>query len=320
MSREEERATSLYKAWKPVPPPCICHWSSLLPHWDFQTVSLCPPHLLITAVRGVPEVFWSAAVLSYLSSPSPCWTERTPTRYPASRRESPRWRHLRTVPATCWLLAAFLGTRLKMPEPTKKGRSVDSQDGISRLTSWFNWLHFFDWLIEFTLRCNMFRAVRLCRFMFACLLSLTEGSRQVMFAAGKLHHFNSSPASLFMEILKVTLTVVLYFGCMRVSTILGGRRRFEVYEQILLLLRGFDALVMQLGKKTRWWSAAVECWWVPSQTRNPWRMMQLGWTERRLGLGRMNNNLTVVVSLMTKGLGPVWTPQTCPPRTIRDHI
>lgn len=36
----------------------------------------------------------------------------------------------------------------------------------------------------------------------------------------------------------MTLTVVLYYCCMRVSTVLGGKRRFEVYEQIPLLAGG----------------------------------------------------------------------------------
>lgn len=40
-----------------------------------------------------------------------------------------------SVAPTCtsFLLCTFLGTRLKMPEPTKKGRGADSREGISLL-------------------------------------------------------------------------------------------------------------------------------------------------------------------------------------------
>ena len=61
--REEEHATPLYKAWKPVPPGSV-PGHPLLPHWDFQTVSLCPPHLPSLWSEGSQRLFCSSTVLS----------------------------------------------------------------------------------------------------------------------------------------------------------------------------------------------------------------------------------------------------------------
>lgn len=61
--REEEHATPLYKAWKPVPPGSV-PGHPLLPHWDFQTVSLCPSHLPSLWSEGSQRCFCSSTVLS----------------------------------------------------------------------------------------------------------------------------------------------------------------------------------------------------------------------------------------------------------------
>lgn len=96
--------------------------------------------------------------------------------------------------------AFFLGTRLKMPEPTKKGRSVDSEDGISMfpwaVTTHGSWFMCFIRLTCSTVAC----------WDQLCLLSLFEVSRVSCFSLQRASSHYDSSASLFVGILKVTLT------------------------------------------------------------------------------------------------------------------
>lgn len=92
------------------------------PCWDFQTASLCPPHLPSLWSKGFPELFvLSLPVTSSLSLPD----TRASVLYLTccrDKRKTSAW-------STIWIFFLFsLGKRLKMPEPTKKGTSADSKD------------------------------------------------------------------------------------------------------------------------------------------------------------------------------------------------
>lgn len=124
--REEECVPSLYKAWKPVPPRSVTvPLPHLHPHWDFRTVSLCPPHLPSLWSEGSQRFFLPlplSSSLSLLDSGLPRLT------WPPVESHCSE-----PAPLFFWLLDAFLGTWRKMPEPTKKGRSVVSEDESSML-------------------------------------------------------------------------------------------------------------------------------------------------------------------------------------------
>lgn len=91
------------------------------PCWDLQTASLCPPHLPSLWSKGFPEIFvLSLPVTSSLS----LLDARASTLYLTCCRDK-----LKTsARSTVWLFFFLLEKRLKMPEPTKKGTSADSED------------------------------------------------------------------------------------------------------------------------------------------------------------------------------------------------
>lgn len=108
---------SMFLLLAPTTPP---------PPLRFPNRILVPSSSPITLVRGVPEVFSATATIIIISLPAGL---RAPTPHLTSRTVTLLWK-----PAPFfWLLDAFLGTRRKMPEPTKKGRSVVSEGEISML-------------------------------------------------------------------------------------------------------------------------------------------------------------------------------------------
>lgn len=102
----------LYKALKSGPHGSV-HGPPLLPHWKFHiTVPNSSP---INLVQGdlevcVPLLSWHRLCAS------------RPPRLTGSAET--KWQHHSTAPFASY----FLGKRLKMPEPTKKGRNVDNED------------------------------------------------------------------------------------------------------------------------------------------------------------------------------------------------
>lgn len=258
--REEERATSLYKARQPVPPGSV-PGPPLLPHWDFQTVSLCPPHLPSLWCKGSQSclVFYCPIIISL--PPEREGLHTWP--YLTYCGDTLRWRRLPTAPFD----AFFLGIRLKMPEPTKKGRSVDKWGWDWHVPSSSNntWkliyvLCFLNGLFNYLKR-FCFHSI------FARLLSLFEGSRVSCSIPSWLVCWlvHRNPQSDF------DIGVVLLMHVCFSHPEKGCKRRFELCEQILLLwgvsIDLPDSSVWSSWRKTRWWNPVEECCWVPRRTQ-----------------------------------------------------
>lgn len=95
-----------------------------------------------------------------------------------------------------------------------------------------------------------------------------------------------------------------------------GWRRFVVYEQTLLWHTGLFC-VIQLEKDTMMkHSGGMLMSAEQDSSKDPWRIMQFGWTYKGLGCMRINNNLYVVVFLLIDGSQAGMTnldPHTCTP-------
>ena len=153
-------------------------------------------------------------------------------------------------------------------------------------------------------------------FMFAYALLLIEGSRVSFYSLQgtpslyvqvcQLVHRN--PQSHFDSGIVLLMRACFYYP--------GGKRRFEVYEQILLL-KGVGILESSEWK-TWWWSTVEECWWALNwtQAKTHWWMMQCGWTCIRIN-NMAHPNCGCLPDDWWK---PNRTLQTCPLPIIQVHI
>lgn len=110
--REEEHATPLYKAWKPVPPG----------HWSTEISKPYPCALLISHHSGPRDPRGVFVLLLSYHHLSPSLVERATTSYLASCRVTSLWRHLPNyLPAPFDSFEAlFLGRGSRCQSPQRK--------------------------------------------------------------------------------------------------------------------------------------------------------------------------------------------------------
>lgn len=165
----------------------------------------------ITLLQGVSEGFYS--LLSY--SPSapicPSWTEEAPTP------------HTRILPASFDSLVASLGHSSRCQSPQRKVGVLtvccQHAAGVQPPVTVYVLIVLKGTNAENLQQFKVYNVVLLF-FFFRCLI---EGSTVCCYWLWGAPSLYGLPASLFIGILKVTLKVVLYYWCVRVSTILGTR-------------------------------------------------------------------------------------------------